>query len=253
MADEGKEATFSMGEDTPLAFISQKPRVLYDYFKQRFAQVTNPPIDPLREGLVMSLDSVIGKKGNILQPKAEEARQIKLDSPVLNESNLEEIRSKQEFNTQEISLLFGLNEDLSKQIKKICDDSVEAVKNGSEIIIISDKGITDQQIYIPPVIATGAIHHRLIDEGLRSKASIVVETAQCWSTHHFAVLIGYGASAICPYLTFETIRQNQDKQKKGSELTMVQRQMNYKKSIEAGILKILSKIGISCLSSYQGA
>ena len=114
----------------------------------------------------------------------------------------------EEFKPKEISLLFGAEDVMSEQIKLICDHAVDAVRSGSEIIIISDKGLTEKNIYIPPTIATGAIHHRLIDEGLRSKASIVVETAQCWSTHHFAVLIGYGASAICPYLTFETIRQN---------------------------------------------
>jgi glutamate synthase (ferredoxin) len=224
MADEGKEATFSMGEDTPLAFISQKPRVLYDYFKQRFAQVTNPPIDPLREGLVMSLDAHLGKKGNILDPKPEEARQIKLASPVLNEENLEEIRGQKDFNIKEISLTYAKDGNMSKKVEEICNEAVEAVKNGSEIVIISDKGVDDNLIYVPSVIATGAIHHRLIKEGLRSRASIVVETAQCWNTHHFAVLIGYGASAICPYLTFETIRQNQGSQKKGRELSMAQRQ-----------------------------
>lgn len=150
-------------------------------------------------------------------------------------------------------MTYSLEGNMADKVKEICDQAVEAVRNGSEIIIISDKGIDDENIYVPSVIATGAIHHILIDEGLRSKASIVVETAQCWSTHHFAVLVGYGASAICPYLAFETIRQNQEKQGKGRDLTMVQRQSNYKKSIESGLLKILSKMGISCLSSYQGA
>ena len=124
----------------------------------------------------------------------------------MNEDNLDEIRAQKEFNIKEISLTYAIDGDMSKKVKEICDQAVEAVKNGSEIVIISDKGIDDNNIYVPSIIATGAIHHKLIKEGLRSKASIVVETAQCWNTHHFAVLIGYGASAICPYLTFETIR-----------------------------------------------
>ena len=166
-----------MGEDTPLAFISQKPRVLYDYFKQRFAQVTNPPIDSLREGLVMSLDTHLGKKANILDPKPEYARQIKLDSPVLNEKNLNDIKSKAEFKVEEISLLYDLGGDLKENLDKVVSKAIEAVKGGSEIIIISDNGVDSSKTYIPSVIATGAIHHKLIQEGVRSNCSIVVETA----------------------------------------------------------------------------
>jgi len=151
-----------MGEDTPLAFISSKPRVLYDYFKQRFAQVTNPPIDPLREGLVMSLDTHLGKKANILDPKPEYARQIKLDSPFLNEANLEDIFSRTDFNVKEVSLIYPLGEDMKENLDRVVSEAVESVKSGSEIIVISDRGIDDVYTYIPSVIATGAIHHKLI-------------------------------------------------------------------------------------------
>lgn len=201
----------------------------------------------------MSLDTHLGKKANILDPKPEYARQIKLDSPVLNEKNLHDIKSKSEFNVKEISLLYEIGEDMKEYLDKVVNMAIEAVRGGSEIIIISDSGVNDRLTYIPSVIATGAIHHKLIQEGLRSNCSIVVNTAQCWNTHHYAVLIGYGASAICPYLTLETIRQNTGDPKKGKSLSIEQRQLNYKKGIEKGLLKILSKIGISLLSSYQGA
>lgn len=171
----------------------------------------------------MSLDTHLGKKANILDPKPEHARQIKLDSPVLNEQNLENIKKREEFNVKEISLLFDLEGDMKASLDKVIGEAVESVKNGSEIIVISDRGVNDKNSYIPSVIATGAIHHRLIQQGLRSNCSIVVETAQCWSTHHYAVLIGYGASAICPYLTFETIRQNTGDPKKGKNLSIEQR------------------------------
>ena len=168
----------------------------------------------------MSLDTHLGKKANILDPKPEYARQIKLDSPVLNEKNLHDIKSKSEFNVKEISLLYEIGEDMKEYLDKVVNMAIEAVRGGSEIIIISDSGVNDRLTYIPSVIATGAIHHKLIQEGLRSNCSIVVNTAQCWNTHHYAVLIGYGASAICPYLTLETIRQNTGDPKKGKSLSI---------------------------------
>ncbi|MEQ9670633.1 glutamate synthase-related protein [Coleofasciculus sp. G2-EDA-02] len=266
MTTQGKEATFCMGDDTPLAILSDKPRLLYDYFKQRFAQVTNPPIDPLRESLVMSLSIELGQRGNLLDAKPEYAQLLKLKTPVLNEAELNAVKTSG-FTTTELSTLFEISagpDGLKNAIDQLCDQADQAVKSGSKVLILSDKiggGVGETTSYIPPLLAVGAVHHHLIREGLRMKASLIVETAQCWSTHHFACLIGYGASAIHPYLALESVRQwwsNPKTQKlmdrgKIELLTIEEAQKNYRKAVEAGLLKILSKMGISLLSSYQGA
>lgn len=267
MASTGKEPTFCMGDDTPLAVLSDKPRLLYDYFKQRFAQVTNPPIDPLRESLVMSLTMFLGEKGNLITPSPENARQLKLETPVLNEAELAAIKASG-FKTAEISTLFQIASGpyaLETAVKHLCEEAAEKVKAGAQIIILSDrpskKMIDEQTSYIPPLLAVGAVHHHLIKEGLRLKASLVADTAQCWSTHHFACLIGYGASSVCPYLTLETIRQwwhdsrTQKLMENGKieSISLQEALSHYRSSVEAGLLKILSKMGISLLSSYHGA
>ena len=274
MAINGKEPTFCMGDDIPLAVLSDKPRLLYDYFKQRFAQVTNPAIDPLRESLVMSLSMQLGGKGNILNLKPEDAKMLKLESPVLNDQELALIK-KSEFKTQELSTLYAIStgpNGLKDAVTKLCEAATAAVQIGVEIIILSDcgasrrhragsKSIGTEYSYIPPLLAVGAVHHHLIRQGLRLRASLVVDTAQCWSTHHYACLIGYGASAVCPYLTLESVRQwwNDPKTQKLmvneriESVTLEQAQENYRQSINAGLLKILSKMGISLLSSYHGA
>ncbi len=263
MAEQGKEPTFSMGDDTPLAVLSRQPHPLYDYFKQRFAQVTNPPIDPLRESLVMSLDVYLGARGNCLDVKPADARSIHLRSPVLNEADLVALQQT-ELKAQTLTILFELAEGLNglkAAINRLCQEASEAVKAGTEILILSDRGLEEERSLIPPLLAVGAIHHYLISQGLRLQTSIVVETAQCWSTHHFACLIGYGASAICPYLALETIRQWWHKPKtqtlmangKLPSLSIIEAQLKYRAATEAGLLKILSKMGISLLTSYHGA
>ncbi len=266
MANLGKEPTFCMGDDIPLAVLSQRPHLLYDYFKQRFAQVTNPPIDPLREGMVMSLNMLLGKRGNLLEITEENARLLKVESPVLNEAELRAIQDS-EFNTETLSTVFTVAngpEELQRAVRHLCAQAATAVKNGKEIIILSDKlsgGINTGLAYIPPLLVVGAVHHHLIQEKLRMKASLVVETAQCWSTHHFACLIGYGASAVHPYLALESVRawwsnptiQKQMERGKITKITIEEAQGNYRKAVKAGLLKILSKMGISLLSSYQGA
>ncbi|MDJ0554991.1 MAG: glutamate synthase-related protein [Microcoleaceae cyanobacterium MO_207.B10] len=266
MANLGKEPTFCMGDDIPLAVLSGRPHLLYDYFKQRFAQVTNPPIDPLREGMVMSLNMLLGKRGNLLEISPENARLLKVQSPVLNEAELREIRES-EFAVETLSTVFAVAngpEGLETAVNKLCEQAATAVKNGKEIIILSDKfegGISAEFAYIPPLLAVGAVHHHLIKERLRMKTSLVVETAQCWSTHNFACLIGYGASAVYPYLALESVRawwssstvQKQMERGKITKITIEEAQKNYRKAVEAGLLKILSKMGISLLSSYQGA
>jgi len=267
MAINGKEPTFCMGDDIPLAVLSDKPRLLYDYFKQRFAQVTNPAIDPLRESLVMSLSMQLGAKGNILNLKAEDAKLLKLESPVINDEELAGINSS-DFQTETLSTLYKIStgpNGLKDAVAELCATATARVKEGVEILVLSDRAgaqnIGTKYSYIPPLLAVGAVHHHLIRQGLRLRTSLVVDTAQCWSTHHFACLIGYGASAVCPYLTFESVRQwwNNPKTQKlmANErieaVSLDKAQQNYRKSIEAGLLKILSKMGISLLSSYHGA
>jgi glutamate synthase (ferredoxin) len=266
MAIAGSEPTFCMGDDIPLAVLSTKSHLLYDYLKQRFAQVTNPAIDPLREKLVMSLKVELGERGNLLEPKPEYARRLKLESPVLTDVELEAIKLSG-FATAELSTLFAIAngpEGLKAAVESLQAQAAESVRAGAKILILSDKGndgITTEYTYIPPLLAVGAVHHHLIREGLRMKTSLIVNTAQCWSTHHFACLIGYGAGAVCPYMALDTVRdwcidprtQKLMGVQKIPTLTVEQALGNYRKAVESGLLKILSKMGISLLSSYQAA
>ena len=266
MATQGKEPTFCMGDDVPLAVLSDQPRLLYDYFKQRFAQVTNPAIDPLRESLVMSLSIQLGARGNLLAAKPEYAGMLKLETPILNEAELAAIKSSG-FQVRELSTLFGIEagpEGLESAIHRLRDQAVAAVQAGCKILILSDLvggGVSESQSYIPPMLAVGAVHHHLIRQGLRMRTAILVETAQCWSTHHFACLSGYGAAGVCPYLALESVRnwwsdsRTQKLMERGKieKISIEASQDNYRQAVEAGLLKILSKMGISLLSSYQGA
>ena len=271
MAAQGKEPTYCMGDDIPLAVLSGKPHLLYNYFKQRFAQVTNPAIDPLRERLVMSLTTQLGARGNLLDEQPEYARLLKLPSPVLNEPELEGIRQSGHA-VETLPTLYSLGdgpEGLEAAVNALCDRAAAAVLAGAQILTLSDRGnpqgktcrLTAEIGYIPPLLAVGAVHHSLIRAGLRMHASLIVDTAQCWSTHHFACLLGYGASAVCPYLALESVRhwwaepktQKLMETGKLSVSTLNGAQDNFRKAVEAGLLKILSKMGISLLSSYQGA
>lgn len=273
MAGSAKETTYSMGDDAPQAVLSERPHVLYNYFKQRFAQVTNPPIDPLREGIVMSLAMTLGKKESIYKVSEKGARLIHLDSPVLNQAEMDRIASfaapeNGGFKQATVSTRYNLKDGpaaLETSIDALCDKAVEEVRNGAEILILSDyandQSILVETTYIPPLAAVGAVHHRLIDEGLRMETGIVIETGSAWSTHHFACLVGYGANAVHPYLALETVKQWHalPKTQKGmdagklSKTTVAQAQDNYRQAVEAGLLKILSKMGISLLTSYSGA
>nr|YP_010335763.1 ferredoxin-dependent glutamate synthase [Chroothece richteriana]UNJ14169.1 ferredoxin-dependent glutamate synthase [Chroothece richteriana] len=266
MASQAKEPTFCMGDDIPLAVLSTKVHLLYDYFKQRFAQVTNPAMDPLRENLVMSLRMHLGRRGDILDTDPKAAHLINLESPVLLENNLEQLYSS-DFKTTTLQTCFSIESNTSFSLKNALDElstrAIQTVNEGTEILILSDKvnKLEIQTPIIPPLLVVGTVHHALIREGIRQQVSLVVETGQCWSTHHFACLIGYGASAICPYLALETARHwfTSPKTailiKKGrlTNCSMESAQQNYKHAVEAGLLKILSKMGISLLSSYHGA
>lgn len=211
--------------------------------------------------MVMSLEVYLGKKGNLLDPDPTSARLVYLQSPILHEAELEALYETDR-SVQSLHILFPVAGDgLEQTIETLCDRAVELVKQGCEILVLSDRGLDANWAFIPPLLAVGAVHHRLISEGLRMQVSLVVETAQCWSTHHFACLIGYGASAVCPYLALETVRQWWHKPKtqtlmeqgKIKPLTIEEVQARYCQAVEAGLLKILSKMGISLLSSYHGA
>ncbi len=263
MAGGAKEPTFCMGDDIPLAILSGKPHLLYDYFKQRFAQVTNPPIDPLREKLVMSLEMHLGKRGSPLLPKSSAASVIHLQTPVLNEAELHQL-VHQGLSAKTLSTLLPICDGpsgLAQKVNSLCLEAEDAVRNGMQILVLSDRGVNASNSYIPPLLAVGAVHHHLLKQGLRLNASIVVDTAQCWSTHHMACLIGYGASAVCPWLTWETTRhwwkhprtQKLIETGKLTNLNICEAQANLRKALEDGVRKILSKIGISLLASYHGA
>jgi glutamate synthase (ferredoxin) len=271
MASLGKEPTYCMGDDIPLAVLSSKPHLLYDYFKQRFAQVTNPPIDPLREKLVMSLEMHLGRRGSALRPDPAGAAVLHLPTPVLNEAELAALGDQGLPATTLSTLLPVLDgpDGLAKALHRLGFEAEAAVRAGCQILVLSDRvapggepvGISAGTTYIPPLLAVGAVHHQLLRLGLRLQASIVVDTAQCWSTHHLACLIGYGASAVCPWLTWETTRhwlahpktRSLIERGKLPALTPARAQANVRTALEDGLRKILSKIGISLLASYHGA
>jgi glutamate synthase (ferredoxin) len=271
MAGSAKEPTYCMGDDIPLAVLSSKPHLLYDYFKQRFAQVTNPPIDPLREKLVMSLEMHLGRRGSALRPDPAGAAVLHLPSPVLNEAELSSL-ADQGLPTASLSTLLPVTDGpggLEKALQRLRFEAEAAVRGGSQILLLSDRiglggepaSISAGITYIPPLLAVGAVHHHLLRLGLRLQASIVIDTAQCWSTHHLACLIGYGASAVCPWLTWETTRhwlahpktRSLIERGKLPALTPARAQANVRTALEDGLRKILSKIGISLLASYHGA
>ncbi|QPN62878.1 glutamate synthase large subunit [Synechococcus sp. CBW1004] len=271
MAGAAKEPTYCMGDDIPLAVLSGKPHLLFDYFKQRFAQVTNPPIDPLREKLVMSLEMHLGKRGSPLRPEPSSAAVLHLATPILNEAELAAVGA-QGIPATTLSTLMPITSGpsaLEAALQRLKAEAEAAVRAGRQILVLSDRhgldgqpgGINATTSYVPPLLAVGAVHHHLLDLGLRLQASLVVDTAQCWSTHHLACLIGFGASAVCPWLTWETTRhwlahprtQKLIETGKLPTISVDQAQANVRKALEDGLRKILSKIGISLLASYHGA
>jgi len=263
MAESGAEAIGSMGNDTPLAVLSKRPQLLYNYFKQLFAQVTNPPIDAIREELVTSTDTLIGRDDNLFEPTPEAAHQIKLNSFILTNEELEKLRylgdsdsvwGKSKFRTLTIPMLFdrehGAN-GLEWALEKLCHQTSQAVKDGYDLFILSDRQMNEYRVPIPALLAVSAIHHHLTREGTRTQVGFVLESGEPREVHHFALLLGYGATAINPYLAFETIS---DEIKLGIwEVDEAQAVKNYVKSVNKGVIKICSKMGISTIRSYQGA
>lgn len=255
MAIEGQEPVGAMGNDTPHAILSKKPQLLYTYFKQLFAQVTNPPIDPIREEVVMSLSTFIGKKHNILENGKEHCEKIVFDSPILKDEDFKKILSINDtrFKTKMISVLYNVNEPnaFKEAIDNICLEAEKALKEDVALIILSDRGVSHQKAPLPMLLAVGAVHQHLVKISERGKVNIIVESGEPREVHHFATLFGYGADLIYPYLAYEAIENMVDE--KEIELDKEKAIKNYIKAIDKAILKILSKMGISTLQSYRGA
>ena len=257
MVNNAYEATGSMGNDAALAVLSHKSINLYNYFHQLFAQVTNPPIDPIREESVMSLTAYIGSQGNLFQEVDEKRNFIKLSSPILTNIQLEKLRgvSKFNFKAKTINILFDTTKsgNMEIELEKIKDEASMAVKDGYQVIILSTRGISKTKAAIPTLLATSAVHHHLIDEGIRTSCGLVVESGEAREIHHFATLIGYGANAINPYLAFETIEDMRKRKMINEDITPEMAEQNYITAIGKGIFKIMSKMGISTIRSYTGA
>ncbi len=257
MVLQAKEAVGSMGDDTPPAVISKNPRLLYHYFKQLFAQVTNPAIDSLRERLVMSLTTYLGKRHSLLTETERHARVIRLASPIMTNEELEALKAQSlpEFKHATIPVCFPVasgTQGLESALDTLCERVSEAVTAGNTLLILSDKDVNAELAPIPMLLAVGAVHHYLIREGKRRQVSLIVEAGDPREEHHYAVLLGYGADAISPYLAFSTIVQLAENDE-FEELSTEQAITNYKEAVEKGILKIMAKMGISTVSSYRGA
>ncbi|MBK6938282.1 MAG: glutamate synthase large subunit [Chitinophagaceae bacterium] len=258
MALEGKEPIGSMGTDVPLAVLSDQPQHLSSYFKQLFAQVTNPPIDPIRERLVMSLATFAGNNGNLLVEDPLTCHSVALKHPVLSNYELEKIRSIDTglFTSKTIQCYFradGKQGSLKRGLDRICQYAVDAVEDGFKVLILQDRAIDSNHAPIPSLLATSAIHHHLIRKGMRGQVGIIVEAGDVWEVHHFACLIGFGATAINPYLAMSSIRDLLETDKLQTTLTEDELKKNYIKAVNDGLLKVFSKMGISTLQSYQGA
>jgi glutamate synthase (NADPH/NADH) large chain len=257
MAEKGEEPVGAMGDDVSLAILSSEPQPLFRYFKQLFAQVTNPPIDPIREELVMNLVGYLGPEGNLLDEKPEYAHRIELKNPILTNNQLEKIRNIRtgNFKTITINILFDPEQKhgMRNRLDQVCDEAAEAVRKGYNIIILSDRGVANNMAPIPSLLATSAVHHFLIRAGLRTKTSIIIESGEPREVHHFALLIGYGANAINPYLAFETLYDLTKEGKLADIHDYREARKNFIKAIHKGLLKIFSKMGISTLQSYCGA
>jgi len=259
MAVNGDDPIGSMGTDTPIAVLSKRSRLLYDYFKQNFAQVTNPPIDPIREELVMSLTSMIGPRPNLLGRDAGTHKRLEVDQPILTNRDVEKIRSVEAsldgaFRTETIDMTWDAAsgaEGLEMAIKEMCWAATEAVLQDRNILILSDRAQGAGRVPMPALLATAAVHQHLVRQGLRMQTGLVVETGEAREVHHFCVLAGYGAEAINPYLAFETLENI--RAERVPELDPAAVEKNYIKAVGKGILKVMSKMGISTYQSYCGA
>ena len=257
MAVNGSEAIGSMGNDAPLAVLSDQNHLLYNYFKQLFAQVTNPPLDAIREELVTSTESFIGCEQNLFQETPAHCRQLSLKSPIINNVELEKIRSLDSGDLRSVTLstLFDTEEgpgEMRAALNRLCGEATRAIKDGKAIIILSDRNVDSRFAPIPALLATSAVHHHLIREGARTAVGLVVESGEPREVHHLCLLIGYGAGAVNPYLALATVADMAE----SGELNGASPEyagVNFIKANEKGLVKVMSKMGISTVQSYRGA
>ncbi len=257
MALNGQEPVGSMGTDTPLACLSDRPQLLFNYFKQLFAQVTNPPIDPIREELVMSLETTIGPEQNLFEETPLHCHQLRLKSPVLTNEQLAQVKALDDGHLRAITLpiLFPAGSGgpgLRQALDALCARASEAVADGYTILVLSDRGVNERNVPIPSLLATAAVHHHLIREGTRMRVGIVVESGEPREVMHFCLLLGYGAGAVNPYLAYETLRA-MEAEGVIRDVDVETALANYRKAIDKGVLKTMTKMGISTLQSYRGA
>jgi glutamate synthase (NADPH/NADH) len=260
MAADSKEALGSMGNDAPLACLAQQPRLLYEYFRQLFAQVTNPPIDPIREAIVMSLECYVGPQGNLLEMDSSQCHRLLLPSPVLSIEDFNAMKNlttlHPDWTVKTIDITFPKKEGITgymEALDRICAAATEGIENNDRILILSDRATSAERVPVSALLATGMVHHHLVRNKWRSQVALVAETAEAREVHHMCVLLGYGVDAINPYLAMECIlKMNREKliRKKLTDEQVIQ---NYKYSCDGGILKVMSKMGISTLQSYKGA
>jgi glutamate synthase (NADPH/NADH) large chain len=261
MARAGEEPLGSMGTDTPLAALSERPRLLYDYFKQLFAQVTNPPLDAIREELVTSMESTVGPERNLLLPEPESCRQINIRYPIVDNDQLAKLRHIQDhpqlhgFRSVTLPMIYDPREGgaaLERAMERLQAQASAAVRAGHTILILSDRGVTEKCAPIPSLLATAGVHHHLVREGTRTRCALLLESGDAREVHHVALLIGYGAGAVNPYLAFETL-DDMIAQGIVDGVPREKARLNYIKALNKGILKVMSKMGISTLQSYCGA
>jgi glutamate synthase (NADPH/NADH) large chain len=258
MASAGEEAIGSMGTDAALPVLSSKNKVLYNYFKQLFAQVTNPPIDPIREEIVMSLTSFIGPKPNLLGvDETKPAPRLEVRQPVLSEEDIAKLYdieklTKGAYKSQVLDITYAVKDGAAgceKAIAALCKAAEKAVAKGCNVLILSDRAVSAARVAIPALLATAAVHHHLVREGLRTSAGLVVDTGSAREVHHFALLAGYGAEAVCPWLAFDTIPTLE--LPAGVEVKDAKKR--FIKAVNKGLMKVMSKMGISTYQSYCGA
>jgi len=259
MANDGNEAVGSMGNDASLAVLSDRPQLLYNYFKQLFAQVTNPPIDAIREEIIMSMDTTVGREYNLLEPSPRNARLIQLPSPIMTNDELDKLRqlegTRHRFKSVSLPIVYPVKEGasgLEKAMTALCRQASTAIATGHDFLILSDRAIDRDHAPIPALLAVAGVHHHLIREGTRTKVGLILESGEPREVHHYALLIGYGAAAINPYLAFETL---DDLIRQGQLVAIDQEKAvkNYIKAVNKGLLKVMTKMGISTAQSYCGA
>ena len=257
MAQNGAEPIGSMGTDTALAVLSDRSRLLYDYFKQLFAQVTNPPLDAIREELVTDMGSTLGPEANLLAPDARSCHHVKVDAPVITNDDLAKLRRLDDpaFRSATLPMLFDPRAGaagLEKAMDELCRAASDAVAGGVTLLVLSDRGVDRERAPVPALLATAGVHHHLVREGSRTRCALIVETGEARECHHMALLVGYGAAVINPYLAFETIEELRA-DGEVQDIDRAQAVRNYIKACTKGVLKVMSKMGISTLQSYRGA